>query len=1311
MALVVAASVQAAITTTGNIDPADPTSWTSSTNSYIGKNADGTLTVNGGSDVESRNTIIGGYLSGDSGVTGTVTLDGTGSTWTNSYLMVGNYGTGMLNITSGGLVTSNSGASVGANSTGGGTVTVDGAGSQWITDTEGWHWLYVGDYGDGTLTVSNGGVVSSATSVIGNYTGSGAVTVTGNGSQWTNSAELVVGFEGTGTLTIADGGLVTNTDGTIGYDSGASGTVTVNNGTWANSGYLYVGDDGTGTLTIQNGGTVSALTSYVGSSSGSTGTATVTGAGSSWTHSGYLAVGELGNGTLTIAEGGTVTNDMWGRIGYGSSATGTVTVTDAGSTWTNNDYLEVGTQGNGTLNIQSGGVVSNTNGFIGHSSDSSGTVTVTDSDSQWTNSGYLAVGFYGTGTLNIENGGGVSSTYGHVGDESGSTGMATVTGNGSTWANANDLIVGESGTGTLNIENGGAVSNVTAYIGYSENTTGTATVTGTGSTWTSSDYLTVGDNGNGTLTISDGGAVSNTQGYVGYGDDAVGNVAVNNGTWTNNSYLYVGHGGSGTLAIDNGGSVSNTSGHIGYESGSTGTVTVNNGTWTNTGALSVGRDGTGTLTIRSGGTVSNTFGYIGNRTGSTGTATVTGNGSSWTNVNSLYVGNSGDGTLRIENGGAVSNTLGYVGGVTGSTGTAAATVTGNGSTWTNSGYLYVGRDGGASLTIADGGAVSSMAGSIATEVGTTGTVTVTGTNSTWTNSDLLFVGCGITDSQLVTRGAGTLNISDGGEVIAPYAVIGSTSTLSGDGTLTLDNGSGTLTNHGTIAPGNSIGTLTVDGDVVFEDGSILEAEIDNAGNCDKLDVTGDVTINNGATLAVNSNGETIEDGQQYTLVEADGTVTGEFTTLDTALVAWDTSVEGSLEYDGSTVVLTSSVLGFDDPTLLYTENQQACGRAIEQISDGGGDLGSIPDALQHLADDSDVRNAYDQLSGQTRPSIASIARTGVSGFAGAVSGRLQNARTANLGTGGAMLAMADSTTAAFGPQNNAVVSDVAALGNAGPYDTDSRYGAWTKGFGVIGDRDSEDGVNGYDYEIGGVAAGLDYRFTENTMAGVTLGYSDTDIEYRNSPDNSRIDSLYAGLYGSYMDTDGYIDGVFAYADLDSKTDRYVGFVGEKNGKEFDGYEVSTYIEAGRNYYYKDILVQPLCGFELGYQRQDSYTEEGGESALHYGKQTFESYQSSLGAKISKYLYKEGEQSLWAQLRAKWMHQFGDAAADVTASFASAPGYRFPIKDAELNRDSAVLGTGLTYKASRNTVLFADYDATLNGDTVAHVFSAGLRYMW
>jgi outer membrane autotransporter protein len=142
-----------------------------------------------------------------------------------------------------------------------GTVTVDGAGSTWTANNAN---LFVGVSGTGTLTISNGGAVSSATGYLGyNGDGTGTVTVTGAGSAWTNSGSLYVGDTGNGTLTISNGGTVSNTDGHVGNNGalrGTSGAVTVDGAgsTWTNSGNLTIGGYGPGMLTISNGGTVSA---------------------------------------------------------------------------------------------------------------------------------------------------------------------------------------------------------------------------------------------------------------------------------------------------------------------------------------------------------------------------------------------------------------------------------------------------------------------------------------------------------------------------------------------------------------------------------------------------------------------------------------------------------------------------------------------------------------------------------------------------------------------------------------------------------------------------------------------------------------------------------------------------------------------------------------------------------------------------------------------------------------------------------------------------------------------------------------------
>lgn len=255
------------------------------------------------------------------------TVPGThASPWNIGVLSVGNTSTGTLNINAGGIVSSSS-SFIGRQTTGIGTVTVNGIGAQWSADLG----LSVGNFGRGTLSITNGGHVTSITnSYIGVALNStGTATVSGTGSQWNTNGFLRVGQTGNGTLTISNGGIVSNVLGYVGYDSAGVGSVVVNGATsrWNNTGALAVGQAGKGTLSIINGGVVSSTAGTVGTVATATGAVTVDGSGSRWVNSGLLTVGNLGTGALTISNNGEVTAVSASvAVGGGASAHGVINI-------------------------------------------------------------------------------------------------------------------------------------------------------------------------------------------------------------------------------------------------------------------------------------------------------------------------------------------------------------------------------------------------------------------------------------------------------------------------------------------------------------------------------------------------------------------------------------------------------------------------------------------------------------------------------------------------------------------------------------------------------------------------------------------------------------------------------------------------------------------------------------------------------------------------------------------------------------------------------------------------------------------------
>ncbi|MEX2307362.1 MAG: PEP-CTERM sorting domain-containing protein [Pirellulales bacterium] len=952
-------SCRAAIITTGNVTP-DPATTTLSNDLYVGYVDDGTMTVDGGSLVQSRKGTVG-YLFD---VSASVVVDGNNSAWINATeLRVGDFGSGTLDITNGGTVANTLGT-VGNFSGSTGMVTVDGTGSAWLNSSD----LRVGNTGNGTLIVSGSGAVINRWGYIGDDSGSsGTVTVDGAGSTWTNMDHLRIGNSGDGELNITRGAIVSNRDGIIGDDSGSTGVVTVDGAvsTWTNDSILRVGESGNGTLNITGGGVVlSNGESAIGSWLGSEGVVTISGVGSTWTNNSSLRVGYAGSGTLNIQGGGSASNDSSVVIANLAGSTGAVTVDGAGSTWTNSSRLTVGWGGSGTLNITGGGVVSNTDGYVAEAAGSAGNVTVDGAGSMWTNTVQLQVGVLGSGILTITGGGDVSNTTGFIGVSTGSTGSVTVDGAGSTWTN-NELQVGRYGSGTLAITGGGAVSsNTSSYIGDKTGSTGLVTVDGAGSNWTTSSSIWIGGGGNGNLDIIAGGAVSSSKGIIGDKAGSTGLVTVDGAgsMWMTSSSIWIGDEGSGTLNITSGGTVVNAAGWIGYFSGSTGVVTVDGtgSTWTNSSVLDVGKGGNGTLNITGGGAVSNTSGFIGSKTGSTGMATVDGAGSTWTNSQQLQVGVDGNGTLSITSGGAVSSNGGFIGTNSGSTGLVM--VDGAGSMWTNSLFLVVGNVGNGTLNITGGGAVSSRSGIIADEAGSAGLATVNGVGSTWTNSRTLTV---------ANFGSGTLNITDGGTVTSSDGFIASEA--GSTGLVTVAGTDSTWTNNSFLVVGNGgSGTLNVTGGgAVSNDrghigdnlGSAGVVTVDGAGSTwtssysinvghegsGTLNITGGGAVSGGygvigdhssATGVVTVDGaDTMWTNSSYLKVGHEGSGTLNITSGGVVIVGGDTFVSsvlgssGTIVFDNGTLTTGGLLAVFDDLTGTGTVNTHGLVSDVDLVFD------------------------------------------------------------------------------------------------------------------------------------------------------------------------------------------------------------------------------------------------------------------------------------------------------------------------------------------------------------------------------------------
>ena len=525
--VVVTSPLYAEITWTGEIDPADPTTWTYGTG---GKVDVGSIMVTDGSDLYSNWVHLGTQL----GVASQIAIIGEASTWT-SYgdITVGLYGNGMIAIEGGGIVSSQGGC-IGNGAAAMGKLVVNGAGSEWNST-----FLELGfDGGEGVLEISNGGLVdvsenllvASDTSSTGriqfaegtlkttslyaapsDLEGTGTIhanaivsdidlvfdashglqqtlLLSGHADQQISvyldvdgRGDLGAAYAGTGSLTVSQGVHVVSDLGTVGFKKYSQGTVSVDGeeSIWEIKHDVVVGLEGSGEIHIAEGGAVHCSSSHLGYWNGSDGRMVVEGDSSTLKTEYFMCVGYYGVGTLDVLDGGTVAS-TWGHIGFSGfdayepvPSEGHVLVSGAGSKWTNHGELNVGKQGAGSLMVSCGGMVTTYATAIGSGvevdyqgqilSTSSGMVTVEGEQSQLTTYGPLFVGREGIGRMDITTGGKTSSYLSTIGLEATSQGHVTVEGAGSQWINYSSLVVGQSGNGLLEISSGGTVVSGNPY--------------------------------------------------------------------------------------------------------------------------------------------------------------------------------------------------------------------------------------------------------------------------------------------------------------------------------------------------------------------------------------------------------------------------------------------------------------------------------------------------------------------------------------------------------------------------------------------------------------------------------------------------------------------------------------------------------------------------------------------------------------------------------------------------------------------------------------------------------------------------------
>lgn len=227
--------------------------------------------------------------------------------------------------------------------------------------------------------------------------------------------------------------------------------------------------------------------------------------------------------------------------------------------------------------------------------------------------------------------------------------------------------------------------------------------------------------------------------------------------------------------------------------------------------------------------------------------------------------------------------------------------------------------------------------------------------------------------------------------------------------------------------------------------------------------------------------------------------------------------------------------------------------------------------------------------------------------------------------------------------------------------------------------------------------GIDYRFTEGVLLGITGGYSHTSYRLNNDFGGGRINSYHLGTYGSFHITpQWYMEAYGSYAYNRMAGKRIVSFPGfhAQAAQKHQAHQLGGMVESGYEIALADQwMVTPMVGMGLVYLHELGYKETGAGTLNLTAKAQGRTYvQNKIGAQLAKYL-KVGDTQLYGFIKLAYTHRKGLKNANkVSAAFINQPKY-FTVSLSNKADNLTSTGAGFTALFKNDIYITVGY----NGD--------------
>jgi uncharacterized protein with beta-barrel porin domain len=544
--------------------------------------------------------------------------------------------------------------------------------------------------------------------------------------------------------------------------------------------------------------------------------------------------------------------------------------------------------------------------------------------------------------------------------------------------------------------------------------------------------------------------------------------------------------------------------------------------------------------------------------------------------------------------------------------------------------------------------------------------------------------------------SGTLLVN--GDLSSASSLTVSGGVLGGNGFV----GNAQINSGGAFAPGTPgvPGTsMTVSGNLAFQSGALYLVQV-NPTSATMANVTGTASLS-GNVQAVFAPGSYI--ANQYHILHSAGLNGTTFANLGANVPAGFTA---SLSYTPTDVLL--NLVGIVGPTGRNV-NQQSVANALNNFFNGGGAL--PPNFLTiFVLSGGNLTAALSQLSGEAGPDSQQGAFQLMNQFLGLMVDPFANGRG---GPSGGAAGFAPEQTSSLPPDIALAYASVlkAPPANA-TMPTDRRWNVWGQAYGGYNTANGNPalGTNNMTAHAYGLASGVDYRVTPDTLVGLALAGGGTNWSLAQALGTGRSDAFQAGIYGKTQSGPTYLSASLALAGYAMTTNRIA--VGDQLTAKFSAQGYGGRLEGGYRYGMASFGVTPYAALQTQWFHTPDYRETdltGGGFGLAYNAMTANDTRSELGARFDHLQLVNGMPVL-LRARVAWAHDWVSNPS-LTATFQILPGTSFIVNGAAVPSDSALIATGAALQLNKNLSLEAKFDGQFANTSQIYTGTGTIRYAW